>query len=64
MAHIFNTNLLDRKEFKKSLDLDINPNAFYIAIVENTNDVYKIGRVQIRIPAIHRNRFKTIVLYI
>lgn len=37
----------------KSLIDKIEPNAFYMAIVTNTNDSYKLGRVQIRIPAIH-----------
>lgn len=32
---------------------EINPNAFYVGIVTNTNDVYKVGRVQVRIPMIH-----------
>ena len=32
---------------------EINPNAFYIGIVINTNDFYKVGRVQVRIPMIH-----------
>ena len=29
------------------------PNAFYIGVVEDTNDPYKLGRVRVRIPAIH-----------
>lgn len=55
MNNIVRENLTDRKEIKKSLNNNFNPNAFYMAIVENTNDPYKLGRVQIRIPAIHRN---------
>lgn len=31
----------------------INPNAFYMAIVEDTDDPYGLGRVRVRIPAIH-----------
>jgi len=30
-----------------------NPNAFYIGVVEDTNDPFKLGRVRVRIPAIH-----------
>ena len=30
-----------------------NPNAFYIGVVEDTNDPIKLGRVRVRIPAIH-----------
>lgn len=40
------------KDFKASVD-KVNPNAFYEALVTNTNDIYKLGRVQIRIPSIH-----------
>lgn len=51
---INNRNLTNSvvKEVKGLVD-KIEPNAFYIAIVVNTNDPYKLGRVQIRIPAIH-----------
>lgn len=41
-----------RKQIK-NVTPEINPNAFYIGIVTNTNDIYKVGRVQIRIPMIH-----------
>lgn len=41
-----------RKKIAESTP-EINPNAFYIGIVTNTNDFYKIGRVQVRIPMIH-----------
>lgn len=37
----------------KNNSQSFNPNAFYIALVEDTNDPYKLGRVRIRIPAIH-----------
>lgn len=42
IKNIARNNLMDRTEFKKSLDNKIEPNAFYIAIVENTNDPYKM----------------------
>ena len=41
-----------RKKIKENTP-EINPNAFYIGIVTNTNDFYKIGRVQVRVPMIH-----------
>lgn len=37
----------------KKVMQQFNPNAFYIALVEDTNDPYKLGRVKIRIPAVH-----------
>lgn len=39
-------------KFKSSIQT-FNANAFYMAIVVDTNDSYKLGRVRIRIPAIH-----------
>lgn len=39
--------------FIKGQKDEINYNAFYVALVVNTNDLYNLGRVQIRIPAIH-----------
>lgn len=53
LNNIVRSNLTNRDEIKKSLNNTPNPNAFYMAIVENTNDPYKLGRVQIRIPGIH-----------
>ncbi len=50
------TNLVN--ETQKEIDkykMKIEPNAFYIGIVTNTNDSYRLGRVQVRIPAIHGN---------
>lgn len=49
------TDLTDMKELKKEVGIEskFDYNAFYMAIVENTNDPFKLGRVQIRIPAIH-----------
>jgi len=55
MNNVVRNSLTDRSEIKKSLNNIPSPNAFYMAIVTNTNDPYKLGRVQIRIPAIHRN---------
>ena len=43
----------DAMNFIKKEKDDIDYNAFYIALVVNTEDFYKLGRVQIRIPAIH-----------
>ena len=40
------------KEGKNAKE-EFNPNAFYAARVVNTNDPYKLGRVQIRIPSLH-----------
>ena len=37
----------------KNLREKVNYNAFYVALVVNTNDIYNLGRIQIRIPAIH-----------
>lgn len=37
----------------KDLRPSVNYNAFYSAIVVNTNDFYNLGRIQIRIPSIH-----------
>lgn len=42
------------KEIKNSVE-KTDTNAFYMAIVTSTADTYKLGRVQIRIPAIHGN---------
>lgn len=42
-----------QNDFDKDNKLEFNPNAFYIAVVEDTNDPYKLGRVRIRIPSIH-----------
>ena len=53
MTNINRSNLLSRKQFKEQLIVEPNANAFYMAIVTNTNDPYKLGRVQIRIPGIH-----------
>lgn len=39
-------------QIKSNID-NIEPNAFYMAIVINTDDDMKCGRVQIRVPAIH-----------
>ena len=47
--------------YKNSIN-EFNPNAFYIGIVVNTNDVYKLGRVQIRIPCIHGVNPRSILL--
>lgn len=38
--------------FKSSMQ-KFEPNAFYMALVVNTNDDMKLGRIQVRIPAIH-----------
>ena len=38
---------------KKKLQVDINYNAFYLGIVEDTNDPQGLGRIKARIPAIH-----------
>lgn len=38
---------------KKKLKVDINYNAFYLGIVEDTNDPKGLGRIKARIPAIH-----------
>lgn len=54
MNNVVRENLTSRNEIKKSLNNIPDPNAFYMGIVENTNDPYKLGRVQVRIPAIHR----------
>lgn len=40
-------------EQTKDLREPVNYNAFYSAIVTNTNDTLGLGRVQIRIPALH-----------
>ena len=50
---IKSSDLTNREEFKKSLNKDFNCNAFYMAIVEDTNDPLKLGRVKIRIPSLH-----------
>lgn len=42
-----------RENYKSNYTEEASPNAFYIGIVTNTNDVYKIGRVQVRVPALH-----------
>lgn len=47
-----NLNNSARKQIKE-ITPEINPNAFYIGIVTNTNDFYKVGRVQVRVPMIH-----------
>lgn len=54
VERIYNSNLTRsaRKEFNSTIQ-KFNPNAFYIAIVEDTKDPYLLGRVRIRIPAIH-----------
>ena len=52
---INNSSLLKDKgyqELKKELGT-YEPNAFYIGIVEDTNDPYKLGRIRARIPGIH-----------
>lgn len=38
---------------KQKLDTNINYNAFYFGIVEDTNDPKGLGRIKARIPAIH-----------
>lgn len=43
------------KEIKGARE-EFNPNAFYAARVVNTKDPYKLGRVQVRIPSLHRIR--------
>lgn len=45
-------NTKDLKEITDKIN-SYEPNAFYIGIVEDTNDPYKLGRVRVRIPAIH-----------
>lgn len=40
-------------EQTKDLREEVNYNAFYSAIVTNTRDPLKLGRVQIRIPSLH-----------
>lgn len=52
-VNIKSSDLTDRKELKESLNKDFNCNAFYMAIVEDTNDPLKLGRVRIRIPSLH-----------
>ena len=37
----------------KDMRLQINPNAFYMGLVVNNQDSMMLGRVQVRIPAIH-----------
>lgn len=56
-------NLLGKAEIEQSLNNQIEPNAFYLAAVVNTNDPLKLGRIQIRIPAIHGTaRFQSFYL--
>ena len=43
----------DAKKEVNSLIKDVNPNAFYVGIVVDTNDFYKLGRVKVRVPCIH-----------
>ena len=47
----------NQKQYVLNKTKDLRPkvdyNAFYSAIVVNTNDFYNLGRVQIRIPSIH-----------
>lgn len=52
---LLNSNIAKEAQnnFDKDNRLEFNPNAFYIAVVEDTNDPYKLGRVRIRIPSIH-----------
>lgn len=52
---ILNTNLNKetRNTYKQDYTETASPNAFYMAIVVNTNDLYKLGRIQIRVPALH-----------
>lgn len=49
------TDLTNVKELRKEAgaNKEFNFNAFYMAIVEDTNDPLKLGRVRIRIPALH-----------
>lgn len=49
------TNNMMKESMKsfKNYNQGFEPNAFYMAVVTNTNDTYKLGRVQIRIPAVH-----------
>ena len=52
---IENSSLLRNKDYQK-LKQDLGsyePNAFYIGIVEDTNDPYKLGRIRVRVPGIH-----------
>lgn len=51
---ISNSDLMQTamRDFKANVQ-KFNPNAFYIGIVENTSDPYSLGRVQVRVPAIH-----------
>ena len=51
--NVSRANLMGRKIVKNNLNNKPNPNAFYMAIVEDTNDPYRLGRVRIRIPGIH-----------
>lgn len=55
VSQLATTNLTDAKELRKEIGVDneFNYNAFYMAIVEDTNDPLKLGRVRIRIPALH-----------
>ena len=64
VANINNRNLTNQmmKNFKNVID-KVNPNAFYMAIVEDTDDPYKLGRVRVRIPSIHGSN-KTEVYYL
>ena len=64
MNNVVRNNLTNRNEIKKSLNNTPNPNAFYMGIVTNTNDPYKLGRVQVRIPAIHRYTNESNLLFI
>lgn len=49
------TDLTDAQQLRKEAGAEskFNYNAFYMAIVEDTNDPLKLGRVKIRIPALH-----------
>lgn len=52
---VLSNNLIKetKEKFNKEYKFEFDPNAFYVAIVEDTNDPYKLGRVRIRIPAVH-----------
>lgn len=55
VERIYNSDLMKStmKDFKSNNIQKFNPNAFYIGIVEDTSDPYALGRVRVRIPAIH-----------
>lgn len=52
---IKNRGMFKNNELNSEIDKinSVSANAFFMAIVVDTNDVYKIGRVKIRVPSLH-----------